>query len=481
MYLKKIGACVILLTYSLTLLAISSQRSINVYGKIICSGKAVSFVSVTDGFSVVKTDKNGRYKLKTTSDSKFVYYTLPSGYESPVNEGIPVFYASIDSLKEYQKIDFRLSKCEQSQKNYSFIVWADPQVIEPKEFDYLKEVVSDLNNTVAGMPDKSLVFGISCGDMVFDRLNLLDSYKQVTAQTGIPFYQSIGNHDMDYNNRSDELSSNTYMSKFGPAYYSFEKGKVHYIVLKDVFYYGYTYHYLGYINEAQLSWLEKDLADVKPGSTVVLIMHIPTCYGDAEQADSYSTLLSNSVMNKSELYRILSPYKAHILAGHSHIQWNTVVSNTIFEHVHAAASGAWWQGKVCLDGSPLGYTVYNVIGDSLTWYFKGLNLDKTDQFKLYATSSDTSNVGYFIANVYNYDPAWKVFWYENDVYQGEMERYWGKDPLASQLYQPGKNKKYDWLSVGDTHHLFRAKIKIPGDKVTVKVTDRFGNSYQKSL
>jgi len=88
--------------------------------------------------------------------------------------------------------------------------------------------------------------------------------------------------------------------------------------------------------------------------------------------------------------------------------------------------------------------------------------------------------GCIIANVYNHDPAWTVNWYENDVLIGKMEQYWGEDPLAKSLYPPGKNEKYSWLGVEETHHLFKAKIQNPGVKITVKVTDRFGNVYVKT-
>jgi hypothetical protein len=134
-----------------------------------------------------------------------------------------------------------------------------------------------------------------------------------------------------------------------------------------------------------------------------------------------------------------------------------------------------------VDGTPKGYTVYTVDGDSLSWYFKGVNLSKDDQFKLYPINSDLINPGCIIANVYNYDSSWKVEWYENDSLIGNMQQYWGEDPLAKELYIPGKNKKYSWLGVEETHHLFKAKVLNINSKITVKVTDRFGNIYIKGI
>ena len=455
--------------------------SITVKGKVMSNGKAIPSVQITDGKSIVLTDKNGKFNLETSGESEYVYYSLPSGYESPVVNGIPVFFQKINQNLKSQKINFEIRKSEKSQSNHAFILWADPQVLDMEEFQQLEEVVADVKKTITAFPADMPVHAISAGDNVFDRLHFFDKYKQVISLTNVPFYQVIGNHDMDYNNRSNELSAKSFTAAFGPAHFSFNVGKIHYLVLKDVFYYGFSYRYIGYVDENQLQWLEQDLKSVKPGSTVIVTLHIPTIYGESEKAGSYTTEMSNSVMNRQTLYRILSPYNSHILTGHSHTQWFTQATPYIAEHVHAAASGAWWQGDVCTDGSPKGYTVYEINGDSLTWYFKGVNQNKTEQFKLYKTGTDAAFPDCFIANVYSYDPSWKVIWYENGIKKGEMQRYWGEDPYAASLYQPGKNKKHSWLSVSQTHHLFRAKSENPTAKILVEVIDRFGNKYKKTL
>ena len=253
------------------------------------------------------------------------------------------------------------------------------------------------------------------------------------------------------------------------------------MILKDVFYYGFTHRYIGYIDENQLRWLENDLKKVPPGTTVIVSLHIPTIYGESERSDDYGTLLSNSVMNREALYKILAPYNTHILAGHSHTNWHTQAKPNIVEHVHAAACGAWWQGEICVDGSPKGYTVYMIDGDSVSWYFKGINQAKSHQCKLYPVGADQTNPDCFIANVYNYDSKWKVCWYENGVLKGEMIRYWGADPLAYQLYQPGKNKKHSWLSAGTTYHLFKAQPENKHANIRVEIRDQFGNIYSEVL
>jgi hypothetical protein len=460
--------------------AINNPFLIHISGKISCNKHGISSVPVTDGISIVITDLQGNYELVSRSNCQFVYYTLPTGYESPIEDGIPVFYQFIDKSKKTQIANFEIYKSKQSQLKHAFIMVGDPQVSNLKELEMLKSVITDMNTTSAALSTEMPVIAISTGDNVFDKHALFDNYKSVISKTDLPFYQVIGNHDLDYNERSDELSANSYSAKFGPVYYSYNIGKIHYVVLKDVFYYGYSYRYIGYITENQLSWLEKDMSQVKKGSTVIVSYHIPTIYGESEETENYD-LLSNSVMNRDALFKILAPFKVHFMAGHSHTQWNTIISPFVFEHVHSAACSAWWQGLVGIDGTPKGYTVYLVNGDSLSWYYKIVGLDKNEQFKVYPVGADSLYPTSFIANVYNYDPAWTVKWYENNVLAGNMDQYWGEDPFAKSLYPIGKNKTYSWFAIGPTHHLFKAKVLNHSSKITVKVTDRFGNIYIKEI
>ncbi len=459
----------------------AQPKQLSIKGKIQSQGKGLAGVAVSDGFSIVETDSKGNYKLLASPKSKHVYYSLPSGYNSPIVDGIPVFYSFIQASNKVQTVNFELTKAQYSQQKHTLIAWADPQVIDLEELGMLESVIVDVNRTIESLPQNQPVFAISLGDNVFDRLNLLEDYKKAIAKIQVPFYQVIGNHDMDYNERSDELSDQTFTTKMGPSHYSYNIGNVHYVVLKDIFYYGYSYRYIGYIDENQLSWLEQDLKRIKQGSTVILSLHIPTFYGESEENSDFRYIMANSVMNRSALFKILEPFNTHILAGHSHTQWNKKIAENILEHVHAAASAAWWQGDICVDGTPRGYTVYMIDNDKVSWYFKGVGFDKSEQFKLYAVGIDENNAEYFIANVFNYDAAWKVEWLEDGVLKGEMTQYWGVDPDANKQYQPGMNKKYSWLSAGVTHHLFKAKPVNPNSKITIHVTDSFKNTYIKEL
>lgn len=469
------------LFYILIFLILANTVSASAYriikGEISSGKKGVEGIVVTDGKSFAKTDKHGRFQLMTDGNQKYVYYSLPSGYESPREKGIPIFYKKIEDQND--TYNFEISKVNIPQTNHTFIVWADPQVIDPEEFKLLDKVVEDVNQTKEKYD--TYFHGVSCGDMVFDRLNLFGDYKKALSKMDFSFYQVIGNHDLDYTNKTNESASQSYQSYFGPDYYSYNVGNIHYVVLNNVFYYGYSYHYMGYLSQQQLDWLTHDLGSVKEGSTIVVALHIPTKYVDSDLHPGMEKRQKNSLINDKAFYQSLKGYNVHILAGHSHTQWNTIINDSIYEHTHAAASAAWWQGEIGLDGTPKGYTVYEVEGDNLKWYFKGVGLTKDDQFKVYPIGSDIDNPDAFVANVYNYDPAWTVQWYEDGVLAGNMEQYWGVDPLARELYQPGKNEVHKWLSYDKTNHIFKAIPKNKNARLKIEVIDRFGNKYIRNI
>lgn len=470
------------LTLALLLVGLSANEAmaaetfhhITVKGKVTDnSGKGVAGVPVTDGRIITTTDKKGNYSLPTLSDRDYIYYTLPSGYNSDTENCLPRFYKKLDKTQAKQTIDFSITKATVDQTEHNFIIWADPQVYQESEFALLKEVVDDIKATAAAS-DKPF-HAISAGDNVFDRHYLLDDYIKTVSGIGMPFYHVIGNHDRNYNERSNEGSNQTYEETFGPSHYAFNVGNIHYVVLDDIFYYGYTHRYIGYVTEEQLSWLEQDLALVPQDRKVVVSVHIPTMPNPYIKGGSITSQFSGMVMNNSALYDVLKGRNVHIMAGHSHEQWNTQVNGHILEHVHAAASGAWWQGEVSTDGCPKGYTVYEVKGDSLSWYFKGLNLPKEEQFRLYE-KGDT-----LYANVFNYDETWKVEYYEDGKYIGDMVRYTGVDPIAEGAYQPGRNKTHRWLGYAKTGHLFKAPKGSATATKKVVATDRFGNKYTKTF
>jgi hypothetical protein len=87
-----------------------------------------------------------------------------------------------------------------------------------------------------------------------------------------------------------------------------------------------------------------------------------------------------------------------------------------------------------------------------------------------------------VANVWNWDAAWKIDWMEDGVHKGSMKQILSYDPQAVELYKgPGLPAKRKWVEPNLTEHLFAATPSANAKKITVKATDRFGNEYIKEM
>jgi hypothetical protein len=454
-----------------------SNTASTVTGKVTAQGKGIGEVVISDGFHVVTTAANGKYSLAVHEQAKFVFISLPAGYAIPNEKGVARFYETINRSTPSQVIDFTLNKLAMNDDKHAFIVWGDTQIQNKEDANKLITIAApdtrDLVKELGNVP----IHGIGCGDLVFDKFELFPDYKEAVAITGIPFFQVIGNHDMDFEARSDEHSQATFQQHFGPAYYSFNRGKIHYVVLDNVFYIG-QHRYIGYINESQLAWLEKDLQQVPAGSTVVVSLHIPL---DDSEKGGRKKSKEGGTSNRDSLFNLLKSYKVHFMTGHTHYNENWVEGN-MMEHNHGTVCGAWWSGPVCGDGTPCGYGVYEVNGEAITWYYKSTGLPKKKQFTIFKKGEVSAKPDAVVVNVWNWDPLWKVEWMEDEQAKGALEQFAGFDPEAYKLYKGAELPlRHKWVEPVETDHLFAAVPSSTAKSITIKVTDRFGNVYTEKM
>jgi hypothetical protein len=445
-------------------------------------GSAIVGVSVTDGTNIVQTNAKGEYSLQSTNEAMFVYITIPSGFEIPHNDFIARFYQKIIPEKGAFNADFQLRSLKQSDKKHYAILWADPQINTKEQAGLLHSTtVPDTREHVKALSQKGPVVGLSAGDISWDAPAIIPEYCKAVKNVGIPFFQVLGNHDMDINTRSDEMSDATFKESFGPSWYSFNRGQAHYVVLDNVFYYSNGYNYLGYITEKQLKWLEQDLVSVKAGSPVFVSMHIS---GYTEEKRRYKRTEDNPgniTFNRKYLFDLLKPYKAHLLTGHTHYNENRV-ENGIYEHIHGAVCGAWWTSPVCDDGTPPGYGVYEIDGTDVKWYYKSVGKPKDFQLRAYTRGTYPARPADIAVNVWNWDKDWKVVWFEDGKAMGEMKQEVAFDAEAIKYMQgPDKPGKYPWVEPRLTDHIFFAAPSAGAKRIQIEVTDRFGNKFREDM
>lgn len=431
-------------------------------GYVLSNGKGIKNVVISDGYSVVVTDKKGKYEIDPHADAVAIFISTPSGYAFTNEKGIARHYTLLNNLNKSKNVNFDLLPLSKDDNEHQFIIWADPQTKNKKDVEkMMAQAVPDVQKWVASTGSGALLHGITVGDIAWDELNVFEDYNSAVEKMGIPFFQCLGNHDMDFNLGGDETSDNTFQKTYGPTYYSFNRGSVHYVIIDDVRYLGSDRNYDGHISQPQLDWLRKDLSYISKEKLIVLCTHIP---------------VHLAVKNKQDLYSILEGRNVHIMSGHTH--WHTnVIKENIYEHNHGTVCGAWWTGPLCGDGTPCGYGVYKVKGTDLSWHYQTIGSSADHQFSIHVSDYDATQKMLKV-NIWNHDPAWKTEYAIDGIKKGSLEQYEGFDPVAyATMLGKDLPKPRGFAEPKMTDHLFRAFIPVSAKEVTITVTDRFGKQY----
>ncbi len=457
----------------------AAPAAVRVRGVVRSRGRGLAGVAVSDGLDVVRTGRDGTFELRTSSDRDFVRVSVPAGHRIPVNgPGTARFYQPVTAQAE-QSFRVELEPLERSDESHTLLLLGDIQTENEMELGWFHEQsVPDLQATIAALGERE-VFGISDGDIMYDHLEHYPRYEEGVSRIGVPFFQVVGNHDLDQGGHPDRLSTRTFETYFGPRYYSFDRGAVHYVVLDDVLWHGSGY--IGYLDDDQLRWLERDLALVEPGRPVIVATHIPVLGSQHTRNGQRNPEASMAIMNRESLYRLLEPFAAHVLTGHTH-EAEHLFEQGVHEHVTGATCGAWWSGPICADGTPNGYCVYDVEGEDIRWRYKATGQADTHQLRVYPRGSDPAAPDEIVANVWDWDPEWTVVWYEDGARRGVMSRRIGRDPLSVELHAgPDLPPRRTWVEPNPVGHLFYAPVGAAVREVRVEARDRFGRVYSEAL
>lgn len=438
------------------------------------NGKPVAGVAVTEGTCVAVSDASGRYSLPyDRASGNFVYISTPSGYLNSSFRGDNCYYKDIEKGRcEY---DFTVTKNPVDDSRHRVIAFADPQIQDVDDLVPFDGRVDDIADYLNQTEDGTYGFGICLGDLVGYQHKL---YPRITGKfndTGLGIRYTIGNHDMTNWGRSFETSLREFEKFFGPAYYSFNVGKVHYVMLDDCFYVGRDYFYIGYINERQLDWLAQDLALVPEDYKLVLCMHIPTTLGKEDRDRFRYDIIGDNLCNKPAFYDMLKGHDALILSGHMHTNSNFEISDRLTEHNIGGFCGTWWCGTVCVDGCPPGYKVYNFTGNTCEWFYKSCGFAPEHQARLYLDHKDYP--GLAVAHVWDVDSAWSVEYWEDGVKVCDMERFKGNDPVSKAEFSDPSKHKIAWVGYQATGNLFKAPYNPTAQSHELRITDRFGRKY----
>jgi hypothetical protein len=388
-----------------------------------CDGKPVEGVAVSDGYTIVLTDRKGQYCFRSAKRNGNVFITIPSGYEA-VRYGddvVPQFWAElccdIDSTERH---DFALKAVDNDR--HVIVAVADIHIANHhNDMSNFRDIfIPKLNKELekyhnAGIPAYTFCLGDSTHDLYwYDYLYDIGDFRSTLEEIRYPtpLFNTLGNHDHDGATPCDENTdfnaAAKYRKAFGPTYYSVNIGKVHYIMLDNMKYVNTpggkiakgivgTRNCKTELSAEQLEWLKKDLELVTDKNTPIVIgVHSPIYrYRNGMDGEINNAL---SEPGGSLLTDLLQPFpNVHVISGHAHRNRTTYgrddsskpeIAN-IIEHNIVAVSGSLWYssgfGGPMLGslGEPAGCKIFTIDNTRIEWYFSPTQLPSSEQFRCF--------------------------------------------------------------------------------------------------
>ena len=466
-------------------------------------------VAVTNGREVVLTNENGQYELPIGAD-QIISVIKPSNYRINIDENnLPQFYynhkpnGSPESKfkgvtptgKLPKLMDFGLIPQEENEA-FTALIFGDPQPYNLEQVDFFaKGIVAEVEGI------ENVPFGLSLGDLVGNDLNLFNPYIKTMKKVGIPWYNVLGNHDMNFDVKKDKMADETFEAHFGPANYAFNYAKIHFLILDDILYPDPRdgKGYWGGFTEDQLKFIENDLDKVSKDYLIVLAFHIPL--SEPAEEDTFRD------EDRTRLFELLKDFPNTLsLSAHTHIQrqdffnkedgWQQEKQH--HEYNVGTTSGDWYSGKLneegipvstMRDGTPKGYAFINFNGNDYSVDYKVAGKPKEYQMEIFAPKVVAKGrrtkagiyVNFFIGSekdtlMYRVDDGeWKEMTYilEMDPSYIEMVYEWD----LSEKLMPGRRSS----NPVESKHLWRGniptKLETGEHRIEIKATDMFGKIF----
>lgn len=502
-----------------------------VYGYVTCDGTGVPGVVVSDGVEVVTTDEKGFYQIASEKKWGYVFISVPSGYEVPSEGILPQFHRYLKSeANVIENANFTLTAVS-SQEQFKILMLGDMHLANRTgDLSQFSEFTSEVNDYVNARSGEK-IYAITLGDMTWDlywysNLYYFPEYLATmnSAISNLQVFHTMGNHDNDFKTYSDFDAAFKYVRDIAPTYYSFNIGKVHFIVLDDIDCDKYdgtnSRNYVKTISNEQLEWLRKDLSYVDKSTPLIVTMHAQVFYpsGSGFKIDHDQT-------NTAELFNILDGYKVHFVTGHTHMSFNVVPEESVtggrdfFEHNAGSICASWWWSghltpgvHISLDGTPGGYSIWDINGTDMQWIYKSTGFSEDYQFRSY----DLNNVKFsyddvpnlkdesvkkdfkkyidsypgqsdnaVLINIWNWNPHWKLEVTDEHGASLEYEEVWAYDPLhIAALSVKRFNSNIDSAPnfiTEDFPHFFKVMADSPDTDLTIKVSDEFGHTWVENM
>jgi len=469
-------------------------------GKFDGGDTPFSGVRVSNGYDIATTDQQGRYRLPIAPDT-ILFVIKPTGFHCEHNanklpqffyihkpDGSPAlkFPGSKPTGDLPKSIDFPLYKNAEPEA-FKILLFGDPQPRDQKEVDYVaQDVVKDL------IDSKEHAFGVTLGDIAFDNLDTFETLNQTIALIGIPWHNVLGNHDLNLDATDRKHINETFEATYGPTYYSFNYGQVHFVVLDTI---GWQrandrspkMQYKPVLGDRQLAFVKRDLAEVPDSQLVVLLMHVPII----------------SLEDKAELFQLIEERDYCVsISGHTHDHRHLFLGkadgfNGLEPHHHivnVTVSGSWWSGAknengiphtTMPDGAPNGYSIMTFDDAGYRLDFRAAGQSADDQLRIdlpTTVAADKTAATDLWVNVFNGSEKSTVkIQVDGTGPWALLEQVKEVDPYYRRLVKRDKNTERPLFRPAKSEHLWKGKLPAiePGVHVIMAETvDRHGRTYR---
>lgn len=518
--------------------ALADRPGATVKGIVYAGDKPLKGVAVSDGVSITLTDAEGRYWLPTDKRSGSVFISIPSGYEVSADGVFPRFWAALEApAGEVERHDFPLTEVD----NDRHVMLAVTDIHLSNQNSDLEQFctrfIPDVKQVAAGFGDTP-VYTLNMGDSAWDaywysnRYSLKD-FRRTMNIVGYPsqMFCAMGNHDNDgatiHSDSVDFAASAPFRKIIGPRYYSFNIGKVHYVVLDNLIYVNTPKKssgsdgiagkrdYIRRVDPVQLEWLRRDLALVKDKSAPVVVAMHAAAFRYKFVTDEVQPGFSQPAYSE-ELKACFDGFKdVHFVSGHIHRNLLSRVNEHLIEHNMGAVSGSWWRTganhfqMLGPDAGPNGYTIFTIDGKRMEWTYRSIEdgdkqfraCDMNEVARYYAASEDLAEFlkhyperrdfrkeagrNRVYINIWCWEPAWKLSVKENGR-ELPVTREQTEDPLYVISYDVPQSVwkgRYpaDYGTRNKQHNLFVVEASAPDTTLEIEVTDAFGRVYRETM
>ncbi len=517
---------------------IPDKEGMTIKGVVYCGDEPVQGAQVSDGVNVTLTDENGWYYLASAKESGHVFVCNPKGYKYPRKAKYPEFYKTVDTDRPsaVEQADFELERDEATDHTILFL--ADIQMCGRNEDirQYEENAVGDINTSISNARKQGKdVYVITLGDQSYNtywhsyNIGIPEIHESMNLLDPDAIFNCMGNHDNNPRIAGDWAASADYREQWGPTYYSFNIGEIHYVVLDNIEFTNAECKntFECNITTSVIKWLRKDLANVSKDTPIVVCMHAPLFYRPQCSKPNVPDPTKYRYNYGSQFYNSVKGFKdVRVFTGHAHTNYTVSYLNMTEYNVGAIGGNLWWTGyfvngnSVCTDGSPGGYRVLDTSGKELKTYYKCIGFDNGYQFRCYDLnnchitasrfapsyknpadidtwlangygfdSSDYNSDGTpkipnrVLINVFAYDTNWKVEVLE-DGKPLEVSRISGYDPFSMISDGCQRFEKTGHNNSGNptqNSHLFLVTAKYATSPLSIKVTDQYGSVYTQVM